>query len=249
MPPSTDSHDPDSDPAGEHDSSHPHHRVGDLISGEVPDEQLDAHTLAELAAWFGGPPPAEETQAQERTRLQRDNLVRIAEAVDPALLATLEARARSGDALRRSPEEFALTIERPIAKFRARTWRLDIMYFSGEHREREVPADVAQVIEEHTPQSLLRDLHRPELHWEPIRVHADPGPQPVSEPYRAQIQDALGERPAAELAKPSAPEQARAELSELRARLAEPWQPVHDDAPAVSGTAPGAGPGMETSPS
>src|SRR5690606_36127852 len=100
----------------------------DIVSGRVRsrsqdgslhdqgEDELDAATIAQLAAWFGAPappPPAEDPHI----RKVRERRERALEAVDPAFLARFEAKAGQAEALLHLPEPMTLSIERmPLAK-------------------------------------------------------------------------------------------------------------------------------------
>lgn len=205
-------------------------RAGDLVSGRASTDDLDPETIAQLAAWFGAPAaevtPQQPTKEQPQDREMRElweRRRRAMDAVDPSLVAKLDAKRESGEGFIRLPEPPTLNLERPLDTLDMSVWKLHL----SDIRDYERPEDIRDLLAENTPQSLLRDLHRPVLNWpkylKPEDTGVDVGGQAaLTEVHRivtTRYQVRMGEHPLAS-------HQIGEHMADLRARLDEPWEAV-----------------------
>lgn len=205
------------------------HRASDVIAGRVPEEELDPATIAQLAAWFGAPLPAQEAGPRPgfgedpEIREVRERRQRAAALVDPEFLARFESKPAEAQALIRLPESLRLSIEeRPLAKLDMDAWNLAL---SPEIREHERPDDISDALQERTPQALLRDLHRPEMYWQITMKPRSLGVDTGGTRGRARVAAAIQTRYAFHRGEmPLATRLAAAGMADLRSRLAEPWE-------------------------
>jgi hypothetical protein len=203
-------------------------RAGDLLAGRVSQEQLeeelDPQTIAQLAAWFGSPatevPEPRRQREDPEMRELRELRRRAAEAVDPALVARLDARTTAGDEFIRLPAPPVLTLERPLNKLDMSVWKVRLT----ETHEYERPDDLPDLLQDRVPQALLRDLHRPVLSWPLFLQPMDLGVDVAGQTARTQVAALVNTRYQVRMAeRPIASHQAAREMAGLRARLAEPW--------------------------
>lgn len=204
-------------------------RAREVMRGEVKSDQLDPATVAQLAAWFGAPAAAFDeviaTRADEpddpelaaRRRVQRDAMA----AADPALLARFDAMLGAGDRFIHLPEPLTLPIERPMSKVDVRHFRaLEVAT-----RDWERPDEVVDALEENVPQSVLRDLNRPVLSWTPVFIERDLGVDVGGMRATGVIREVMGLRLRMSEAL-MASVLAYRDMTELRARLDEPWDEI-----------------------
>jgi len=228
-------------------------RVGELLARRaVPaeSEELDAATIAQLAAWFGpsapsaGPGPGQATPevSSDATRGSdaATRRARALEAVDPGFVSAHQARWTRGEALLRVTAPMARPRRAP-SKFDLAVWNL---HLGDEPRETERPEDISDTLKEPTPQAMLRDLNRPEQRW-PLRLlPQDLGLDVAGLRTRARIDDILSTSYFVRIDDEPIPARIMAdEAASLRARLDEPWEnlyvpPEKRRAPASSGPTP-----------
>jgi hypothetical protein len=207
-------------------------RAGDLLAGRVPqerlEEELDPETIAQLAAWFGAPAadaPEKRRGEHEDPELRelRERRKRATDAVDPTLVARLDARTSAGDEFIRLPAPPVLNLERPLNKLDMSVWKMRL----GDIREHERPEDISDLLQDRAPQALLRDLHRPVLSWPLFLQTMDLGVDVAGQAARTQVAEIVNTRYQVRMAeRPIASRQATREMAELRARLAEPWSAI-----------------------
>jgi hypothetical protein len=149
---------------------------------------------------------------------------RAAATADAALLAHLEGYpARARRLLSREQVPFEPPRGDALSRFRLDTWQLRL---AGEPREVERPPQLADDLQERTPQAILRDLHRPvrmipPIKLRPVVVGADPGAG------SARTRKAMVARYAVRMAQHRLAAAIGAEaLAELRDLLAKPWEPA-----------------------
>jgi hypothetical protein len=133
---------------------------------------LDAATRAELERWFGlpsfeqladagkRPEPPEDPEISEVRKRRADAIA----AVDPAMLEAHRRRVEPPPDLLKFKISIGVRIDPELALFDHTM--VDRMRATAEPKELERPGDISDELEECTPQALLRDLHRPELHFE-----------------------------------------------------------------------------------
>jgi hypothetical protein len=217
------------------DSNQPPHsepRAGDVLAGRVPqerlEEELDPETIAQLAAWFGAPAaevPGQNRREREDPELRelRERRSRATDAVDPALVTRLDARTSAGDEFIRLPAPPVLNLERPLNKLDMNVWKVRL----GEVREHERPEDIPDLLQDRAPQALLRDLHRPVLSWPLFLQPMDLGVDVAGQAALTQVTELVHTRYQVRMAeRPIASRLAAREMTELRARLAEPWSKI-----------------------
>jgi hypothetical protein len=221
----SDTRDPNQPPASEP-------RAGDVIAGRVSretlEEELDPQTIAQLAAWFGAPAtglagqPEPDRGSRQDPELRElwERRRRATDAVDPALVARLDARTHAGDDFIRVPEPPTLTLERPLSKLDMRVWKVHLT----EIRDYERPEDIPDEMMERVPQALLRDLYRPVLSWPLFFQPLDTGVDVAGQAALAEVGAVVHARYQVRMAARSMASRLAAEhMAELRARLAEPW--------------------------
>ena len=140
------------------------------LAGELA-AAMDPATVAQLASWFGlpsfaaqeeaaaqAPPPARGEPLDPDLVARRAAHERAIAAVDPAILASLDARAARGASLTRLPPPLRLTVDDDVSvvdqTLIARAGAV------AEPREVEIPEALRDDLRECTPQAVLRDLHR-----------------------------------------------------------------------------------------
>lgn len=191
---------------------------------------VDPDLLARIEARFGPltGPPARSPAAAEEEEL-RERRERAARAADPALLDRLEGLADSARRLRLLPPPPA-SRARDLARLDLDSWRLPEE--SGD-LDYEPPDEVVRALAERVPQALLRDLHRPELHFGAVSYRAsDPGFDPVGEDTRAAVRALMRRDPnPAQMLRSTAGKLAAEGLADLRALLSEPWERARPEAP------------------
>lgn len=199
----------------------------DAGADEALDDDLDPATIAQLAAWFG-PPQAQEWHPPEpaedpRIRTLRERRQRAMAAVDPAFLARLEAKPAEAEALLRLPEPMTLSIERtPLAKLDLGAWKLSMGH---DLREHERPEDIADALQERTPQAILRDLHRPEMYWQITLQPQTLDMDIAGERARTRVKEIISTRYTAHRDEmPISGRLAARAMAELHSRLDEPWE-------------------------
>jgi hypothetical protein len=147
---------------------------------------------------------------------------RAAKTADPALLAHLEGYpARAKRLLSREQIPFEPPSGDALSRFRLDTWQLRL---AGEPREVERPVQLADDLQERTPQAILRDLHRPvrmipPIKLRPVVVGADPaqGAKRARAAMVARYAVRMGEHRLATALGTDA-------IAELRDLLAQPWE-------------------------
>lgn len=201
-------------------------RVRDLIE----DEDLDPATIAQLAAWFGGPAPVDAAPEPEPEPTIEDKLreqmlaarKRATEAVQPEMMHAIEDRGR----------RYAQVVE-PLPPLevgpRERLGGFDLARWSlrnaGEPQERERPEDIAAALDEQVPQAILRDLHRPVRNYGAVALlPVDLGLDVAGERARAEVRTIMTARYKADpTAYPSASRQMYSAIDELRDLMGRPW--------------------------
>jgi len=141
----------------------PEKTAKDVLAGE-----LDPQTRADLERWFGLPSfdqlaeqgivPDEDPAFIEVRERQR----RAIEAVDPEMLAAHQRRTDPPTDLLKFKFVIELRVDPSIAKLDLRMIESAI----AEPREREIPEPLRDDLKDCTPQAILRDLHRPETHFD-----------------------------------------------------------------------------------
>ena len=201
-------------------------RVGELLarrSAPAESEELDPATIAQLAAWFGGPAPgpapaAPETPAGDDAATRR---ARALEAVDPGFVSALQARWARGEALLRVTSPMARPRRAP-SKFDLAVWNL---HLGDEPREVERPEDIGDTLKDPAPQAVLRDLHRPEQQWPRRLLPEDLGLDVAGLRTRARIDGILATNYAVRIDDEPIPARIMAEqAAALRASLNQPWE-------------------------
>lgn len=137
------------------------------------DQFVDAATAAQLERWFGLPSFTQVEEGEVELVVEdpevaavRERRKRIAQEIDPVLLAAIEQRHIPRDDL----IKFTATIElrdKTIALF-------DPSYMESrgaiaDERIYDQPGDIQEALQENTPQALLRDLHRLEIDFDQPR--------------------------------------------------------------------------------
>ena len=141
-------------------------KVKALLTGQQQlDEVVDEATRKELERWFGMPsaealdaePPKPKDRDLEEAKKRRAWAI---EAVDPALLAQIEARiADRSDQLVQFKPDVEVHVDPTIAQFdHAMLAKVAVV---ADPREVERPDDLQDELKSVAPQALLRDLHRP----------------------------------------------------------------------------------------
>jgi hypothetical protein len=162
------------------------------------DQFVDPATAAQLERWFGLPSFAQveagevelvESEDPEVVAV-RERRKRIAEEINPVLLAEIEHRLTPPDDL----IKFSATIEPLEAKIAL----FDPSYFESrssiaEERIYDQPEDIHEAIKENTPQALLRDLHRLEVDFDQpsdgfTNMEDEPPPEPLLVDVAAQVE-------------------------------------------------------------
>lgn len=199
---------------------------------EQPDDRkvkevLDSATRADLERWFGLPsfevaaeraaeaaPVEEDPELAQRRKRQEDAMA----AVDPALLEAIRLRSDPGQLLEPLPP---LTIHVDPSISQLDEAMVEQRYTIAEPRELELPHQLYDDLHERVPQALLRDLHRPERHYEKRLERVD-----LMEEYRIDIAASTSQVMAASM-KPSFGRTPMAEaldlLRELRRERTRPW--------------------------
>ena len=140
-------------------------------------ELIDAATRAELDRWFGLPsfqqveekaPPPEDPEIV----LVRERRQKAIEAVDPAMLAAHTRRTTPPDDLLQFRAVIEPRIDPSVALFDHSM--VDKQLTIAEPREVEIPEQLRDDLKDCTPQSILRDLHRPELDFDKTFEVVDP---------------------------------------------------------------------------
>jgi hypothetical protein len=143
-------------------------RIKDII-GET--------SLAELSRWFGLPSFAQVTEMTGKSAEEalpedegvaqvREQRQRAIAAIDPGLLAQIEARHETAWGLLRFEAVLDVKVDPEIAAFDHAM--LASIRTVAAPRELERPEDIEDELKERTPQALLRDLHRPELYFDKL---------------------------------------------------------------------------------
>jgi hypothetical protein len=135
-------------------------RVGDALADSDLDHQIDPDLMARLAAWFDPAQLRPPSESERKQRAAAERQARTAAAVDPALQRRLERKAERGATVVRPLPPLHLRVDPTISRFDVDAWRLPP---SGELREVERPDFIPDLMQENTPQAVLRDLHRPVL--------------------------------------------------------------------------------------
>lgn len=196
-----------------------------------------------LAAVFGRvgepppPPPVADAELAERIRI-RD---RALAAVDPALVDHLERHRRTGEALASPlPPMPPLPVERELAALDPRGL---VEREIGEQAFLERPGDLDDVLNEATPQAILRDLHRPVSHFgdialRPVALDADR----TGARARAVVRAAMATRHHIEIGTMATGSQVmREEMRGLVETLARPWADSKPETPTpLASKSPGA---------
>ncbi|MEO8701101.1 MAG: hypothetical protein ABI867_13715 [Kofleriaceae bacterium] len=134
-------------------------------------EMLTAETQADLERWFGLPSFQElEDKGIEvddpDANAAREQREKAMAAVDPALLAAIETRTYPAEKLLQFiPNLEVHATDRVLTMDETMAERAHLI---AEPREVEIPDELRFDLESCTPQALLRDLHRAELHFEKI---------------------------------------------------------------------------------
>jgi hypothetical protein len=192
-------------------------------------ELIDGATRAELARWFGLPsyealaeqgvrpePPAEDPKFAARRKRQDTALA----AIDPALVEAHRRRTEGLADTIKPPLEVTLHVDPSIMQ-------LDMAMIAqrgaiAEPRDFVRPPDLEDALPDCTPQALLRDLHRPELHFSKDFQRVD-----LMESYRIDIAASIDEVMATSTKLPPPPmplfDEGYALLQELRAERKQPW--------------------------
>ena len=131
---------------------------------------MDPATVLQLASWFGLPsfaaqqedaaqaPPPRDEQLDPDLVARRAAHERAIAAVDPAILASIDARRARGATLTRLPPPLRLTVDENVSIVdEAMIARAGAV---AEPREVEIPEALRDDLRECTPQAVLRDLHR-----------------------------------------------------------------------------------------
>lgn len=190
---------------------------------------IDSGTRADLERWFGLPsyealaeqgihpePPDEDPRFAERRKRQDAALA----AVDPAMVEAVHRRAeRMADVLK-PPLEAALRIDPGILQLD--TAMIAQQSAIGDPRDVERPPDLEDALRDCAPQALLRDLHRPEHHFDKAFDHLD-----LKESHRlniaANIDEVMATSTRLPPAGPSLFDEGYALVQELRAERQQPW--------------------------
>jgi hypothetical protein len=192
---------------------------------------VDPDLLARIEARFGPLPERRERlpvdAGEEELRARRE---RASRAADPALLDRLEEHGRRARRIRLLPPAPASRV-RELARLDLGSWRLPEE--SGD-LEYEPPDAVVRALGERVPQALLRDLHRPELHFGAVSYRtADPGFDPLGEDTRAAVRSLMRRAPdSSRVTRVTAGKLAAEGMAELRALLSEPWERARPEAQA-----------------
>lgn len=140
-----------------------------LADRKALEEVVDAATRAELERWFGLPSftELEEKAAAETERPEvaaaRERREQATANVDPAMLERLRARAEADlIPVRAAPKMHLRDDVAMIDLVRVESMAIAI----AEPRERELPEELRDDLNDCTPQALLRDLHRSESEFE-----------------------------------------------------------------------------------
>ena len=140
----------------------------------VKDAVLDAATRAQLEQWFQLPSFTELEDkgieiADPDWQKARKKRAEALAAVDPAILEWHRRRNERDDLLQ-FHERIALSVD---AKLGAIDFDL-LDARVAEPRERMLPPQLENDLQDCTPQALLRDLHRPEMFFEKVFEWIDP---------------------------------------------------------------------------
>jgi hypothetical protein len=174
-------------------------RAGDVARAKSTadlEEKLDPATIAQLAAWFDLPSFAELEERRQAEDVPTDPVAarrqevhaRLAQEIDPTIVARMEVRKTAGDALIHLPPPMEIRLGGDIRT--AKPEQNDYMGVIGDPRELDLPMWLEDVFREQTPQAILRDLHRPELDyqlWFEGMEH-----QPTLSELAAQVRAAIG---------------------------------------------------------
>ncbi|HET7500588.1 MAG TPA: hypothetical protein VFK02_06275 [Kofleriaceae bacterium] len=195
---------------------------------------IDDATRADLERWFGlpsfeqlaergvtpEPPPPEEDPEMVAVRKRRADAIA---AVDPAMVEAHRKRTDPPEHLIKFKATIDVRVDPEIGLFDSAM--LERQSTIAEPRERELPEELRDDLHDCTPQALLRDLHRPELHYEKTFEIVD-----VSAEQRFDIVAAVAEamRTCWTLPPfgPTPLEQARALIRELREDRHRPWTDI-----------------------
>lgn len=185
-------------------------KVKELVDrdpSEPLDRFVDAETAAQLERWFGLPSFAQVEAGEVEVddgldgldpgvAAVRDRRKRIAQEIDPELLAAIEQRHTPPDDL----IKFAVTLEPRDLDIAL----VDPTYFEsraaiGEVREYEWPEDIQEALHENTPQALLRDLHRLETDFDQpsdefVNFEDEEPPEPLIIDLRSKIDAVMAMR-------------------------------------------------------
>ncbi len=163
--------------------------------------------------------------AREDGATSRDTRrARWSEVADADLVAHVEsypARARRLLAQPDGPEIQLRAGAAQLSRFRLDAWRLRL---AGEPRETERPPQIADDLQERTPQAILRDLHRPVRPIPPIWLRPIAwGTDPVK--ASAAAQEVMMERYTVRMAELPDPRAIREDAwRQLRDILGQPWE-------------------------
>ncbi|WP_045119100.1 hypothetical protein [Haliangium ochraceum] len=219
----------------------PEPRVGELFdrgAEALEDEELDPETIAQLAAWFGGPAPDAGGAATAQTtsaHVARPNKLPPLEAarrranalrgVEPGFLRHMERKWRGAEALLGVSKLVGASARGPISEFDHTTgWLFAGLEEATQHEQRR-PEEVADWLTEPTPQAILRDLHRPDQTWPKRIVSQDVGPDVAGAQMRTKLDEILHTVYAVRMDDEPVPARLVAEdMHALRLRLDEPWE-------------------------
>jgi hypothetical protein len=167
------------------------------------EDKLDPVTIAQLAAWFDLPSFAELEERRQAEDVPTDPVyarrkevhARLAQEIDPTIVARMEARTTAGDPLIRLPPPMEIRLGEDIRT--SKPEQNDYMGVIGEPRELDLPSWLDDVFREQTPQAILRDLHRPELDYQLYfeRIEHQPTLAELSNDLHAAIGAPLRVRP------------------------------------------------------
>jgi hypothetical protein len=186
------------------DDDHKDPKVKALIERDPSqplDQFVDPQTAAQLERWFGLPSFAQveagEVEAEDPEIIAvRERRARIADEIDPLLLASLNRRLTPPDDL----IKFKALIEptyTDIALIDASAYETRGTVADERYYERS--DDISEAVAENAPQALLRDLHRLETNFDqPADGFENPDEVPEPEPLlvdlAAQIDEVMSLR-------------------------------------------------------
>jgi hypothetical protein len=197
--------------------------------------------LGEVFARVGEPPWASpRTPEDEELAARVARRERALAAVDRRLVAHLERHERGAAGLvARLPPAPRLVVERELGA-------VDPAVFAvrdaGDEVAVERPDEITAALEQAVPQAVLRDLHRPVVHFGDIELRPRSlGIDRSGERARAELRAALAERHGGLADLPTGSQIMREELTALAATLAAPWEASRPEHPTSTARAtPGA---------